>query len=49
MKNLVNRKVILESMEYLIISGTKEAVGAFNLIVQHIFTSGENRQKDNII
>ena len=36
-------------MEYLIISGTKEAVGAFNLIVQHIFTSGENRQKDNII
>ena len=23
--------------------------GAFNLIVQHIFTSGENHQKDNII
>ena len=49
LKNLVNRKVMLESMEYLIISGTKETVGAFNLIVQHIFTSGKNHQKDNII
>ena len=49
LKNLVNRKVMLESMEYLIIPGTKEAVEVFNWIVQHIFTSGENHQKDNII
>ena len=36
-------------MGYLIIPGTMATVGAFNWIVQHIFTSGENHQKENII